>query len=135
MPTLSEQEPRRQFQKSPEGTFKFLEQNSGTWGIPEGKAWFSKDMSPFLAIGKEEVCEETGGSCMAFCLVKSERKDLLVIQGHITNNDEIVFLYKYVVTKEKDIPHTLPQEPNITEAMSEIRAIVPPPKQNQHAEG
>ena len=133
MPTQSEQEPREQFQKAPEGTFKFLERNSGTWGIPDGKPWFSDDMSPYLAIGKEKICEETGGSCMAFCLIKREGKDFLFTQGHITDKDEIVFLYKYNITRIEGVSHNLPQDPNITGAMAEIRAIVPPPEQNQHA--
>lgn len=135
MPIQSEQEPRGQFQKSPEGTFKFLEQNIGSWGIPEGKPWLSEDMSPYLAIAKEEICEETGGSCMAFCLIKSERKNLLVIQGHITDKNDIVFLYKYIATRGKRISPTFPQVPDITEAMSEIRTIVPAPEQHQRTEG
>lgn len=137
MPIPSEKEPRRQFQKAPEGTYNFLEQyngfetGGGLFGALDG--WVRSYPQPFLLIEKEEVCDETGGSCMAFRLIRREGKNLLDIHGHITDNDEIVFLDR--VIRKKGIRPPFWQKPDITVAMSEIRAIVPSPEQNQHTEG
>lgn len=136
-PIEKDPQPRKQYSKAPEGTYRWLEQYSGfergDSRMAEGETFSTAFKSPLLVIRKEEVCKETGGSCMAFRLIRNNEGDgCLDFHGHITDQDEIVFLYIDIF--REGIRSSFPQQTDINRAISEIRALVPPQQDTSNPE-
>ena len=125
---ISEEERKERFKEAPKGTYSFLETHdgfeTGIFGTQEDGTLYAE---PFLCINKEVTCDETGGSCMAFRLVRWEGEGLLDVMGHITDRDEIVRLFMQIDTKVDGktlygYPHI---QPSIESAMTEVKSLLP----------
>lgn len=120
-PSEREPKPKEQLSTAQPGTYAWLEQYNGF------EAGMSSPEKPLLLIGKENICKAYGCSCMDFVVHKivsgsiQTQSTQVQIEGHITDQDEIVDLMRITLEVSEGLVKSRQEEViGINEAMQEV---------------